>query len=94
MHCLFAAVDGQIFKLVTQRLFTLPDDTLVYPGHDYRGHTVSTIKEQKMRQVQIVAGSLVLLGTLLGAFVSPWFLILSGLVGAELNLRESQETER
>ncbi|MEC4805235.1 MAG: rhodanese-like domain-containing protein [Jaaginema sp. PMC 1080.18] len=37
-----------------------------------------------MRQVQIVAGSLVLIGTLLGAFVSPWFLILSGFVGAGL----------
>ncbi|MEB3830798.1 rhodanese-like domain-containing protein [Phormidium sp. CCY1219] len=37
-----------------------------------------------MRQVQIVAGSLVLTGTLLGAFVSPWFLILSGFVGAGL----------
>jgi len=37
-----------------------------------------------MRQVQIVAGSLVLLGTLLGAFVSPWFLILGGFVGAGL----------
>jgi rhodanese-related sulfurtransferase len=37
-----------------------------------------------MRQVQIVAGSLVLLGVLLGAFVSPWFLLLSGFVGAGL----------
>lgn len=37
-----------------------------------------------MRQVQIVAGSLVLTGTLLGAFVSPWFLILSGFMGAGL----------
>ncbi|AKG21173.1 rhodanese-like domain-containing protein [Calothrix sp. 336/3] len=37
-----------------------------------------------MRQVQIVAGSLVLAGTLLGAFVSPWFLLLSGFVGAGL----------
>lgn len=37
-----------------------------------------------MRQVQIVAGSLVLLGTLLGAFLSPWFLLLSGFVGAGL----------
>ncbi|WP_066380444.1 MULTISPECIES: rhodanese-like domain-containing protein [unclassified Anabaena] len=37
-----------------------------------------------MRQVQIVAGSLVLTGTLLGAFVSPWFLILSGFVGGGL----------
>jgi rhodanese-related sulfurtransferase len=37
-----------------------------------------------MRQVQIVAGSLILTGTLLGAFVSPWFLILSGFVGGGL----------
>ncbi|MFW6295691.1 MAG: rhodanese-like domain-containing protein [Halothece sp.] len=35
-----------------------------------------------MRQVQIVAGTLILLGTGLGAFVSPWFLLLSGFVGA------------
>jgi rhodanese-related sulfurtransferase len=37
-----------------------------------------------MRQVQIVTGSLILTGTLLGAFVSPWFLLLSGFVGAGL----------
>lgn len=37
-----------------------------------------------IRQVQIVAGSLVVTGTLLGAFVSPWFLLLSGFVGAGL----------
>jgi rhodanese-related sulfurtransferase len=37
-----------------------------------------------MRQVQIVAGSLVVIGTVLGAFVSPWFLILSGFVGSGL----------
>lgn len=38
---------GALYDGVTQRLFTLPDDTLVYPGHDYRGHTVSTIREEK-----------------------------------------------
>jgi len=37
-----------------------------------------------MRQVQIVAGSLILTGTLLGAFVAPGFLFLSGFVGAGL----------
>lgn len=31
-----------------QRLLSLPDDTLVYPGHDYRGQTVSTVKEEKL----------------------------------------------
>ena len=38
---------GSLFDAITQRLFTLPDETLVYPGHDYRGHTVSTIGEEK-----------------------------------------------
>ncbi|MCL1490049.1 MAG: rhodanese-like domain-containing protein [Pseudanabaena sp. Salubria-1] len=36
------------------------------------------------RQVQIVAGSLVLLGTGLGVFVSPGFFLLSGFVGGGL----------
>lgn len=36
------------------------------------------------RQVQIVAGSLVAIGTGLGVLVSPWFLLLSGFVGCGL----------
>jgi rhodanese-related sulfurtransferase len=36
------------------------------------------------RQVQIVAGLLVLVGTILGAMVSPAYLLLSGFVGAGL----------
>lgn len=38
---------GTLYDSVTNRLFSLPDDTLVYPAHDYRGHTVSTIGEEK-----------------------------------------------
>ncbi|MCG8543348.1 MAG: MBL fold metallo-hydrolase [Alphaproteobacteria bacterium] len=29
------------------KLLTLPEDTLVYPAHDYKGDTVSTIAEEK-----------------------------------------------
>lgn len=36
------------------------------------------------RQVQIAAGSLIVLGAVLGTTVSPWFHALSGLVGAGL----------
>jgi len=36
------------------------------------------------RQVHFVSGSLILLGTLLAAVVSPWFLLLHGLIGADL----------
>ncbi len=38
---------GVLFDSVTQRLFTLPEETLVYPAHDYRGCTVSTIGEER-----------------------------------------------
>jgi rhodanese-related sulfurtransferase len=37
-----------------------------------------------MRQVQIAAGSLVLLGVILAVLVSPWFMALSAFVGAGL----------
>lgn len=37
-----------------------------------------------MRQVQIAAGALILLGVALGAFVNPLFYVLSGFVGAGL----------
>lgn len=45
-----------------------------------------------MRQVQIVAGSLVLIGTLLGVFASPWFLIISSFVGAGLTFAGITDT--
>ena len=39
---------------------------------------------EMMRQVQIAAGGMVLLGTILGAIVSPLFYVLAGFVGAGL----------
>lgn len=36
-----------LFRSVHEQIFTLPDSTLIYPGHDYRGHTVSTVLEEK-----------------------------------------------
>lgn len=38
---------GTLFDSVTQKLFTLPDSTMVYPGHNYIGLTTSTIGEEK-----------------------------------------------
>ncbi len=45
---------GQLYDSVTQKLFTLADETLVYPGHDYRGLTVSTIGEEKQHNPRFV----------------------------------------
>ncbi len=38
---------GALYDSITQRLFSLPDDTRVYPGHDYKGNTFSTIGAEK-----------------------------------------------
>jgi sulfur dioxygenase len=45
---------GLMYDNVTQKLFTLPEETLVYPGHDYRGHLVSTIGEEKQYNPRFV----------------------------------------
>jgi glyoxylase-like metal-dependent hydrolase (beta-lactamase superfamily II) len=40
---------GAMYDSVTARLFTLPGETLVFPGHDLEGRTVSTIGEERRR---------------------------------------------
>ena len=38
---------GDSWDSITGKLFVLPDDTLVYPAHDYKGWTVSSLGEEK-----------------------------------------------
>ena len=47
---------GRLYASITQRLFTLPDDTLVFPGHDYQGRQRSTIGEQKRHNPRLRTG--------------------------------------
>ena len=35
------------YESIFGRLLRLPDETLVYPAHDYKGDTVSTIGEER-----------------------------------------------
>lgn len=44
---------GALYDSVHRRLFTLPDDTRVYPAHDYNGHTVSTIGHEKRHNARL-----------------------------------------
>ena len=44
----FAGGDsGAQYDAIAGKLFTLPDETIVYPAHDYRGNTSSTIGQEK-----------------------------------------------
>lgn len=36
-----------LFRSVRERILSLPDETLLWPGHDYRGATVSTVAEER-----------------------------------------------
>jgi len=36
-----------LFRSVRERIFALPDACLVYPGHDYRGLTATSVGEEK-----------------------------------------------
>jgi sulfur dioxygenase len=36
-----------------ERLLTLPEDTTLYPGHDYKGWTSSTLKEEKQHNPRL-----------------------------------------
>jgi sulfur dioxygenase len=44
---------GALYDAIYARLFTLPDDTRVYPAHDYHGRTSSTIGEEKRCNTRI-----------------------------------------
>jgi glyoxylase-like metal-dependent hydrolase (beta-lactamase superfamily II) len=46
-----------LYDSITKKLFTLPDDTFVYPGHDYKGMNLSTIKEEKQFNPRIKIGT-------------------------------------
>ena len=39
---------GTLYDSITQQLFALPDDTLVYPGHDFNGRSYSTIADERL----------------------------------------------
>lgn len=50
----FAAGDsGQQYDSITVKLFMLPDETLLFPAHDYRGNTQSTIGYEKRHNPRV-----------------------------------------
>lgn len=42
-----------LYRSVTEKLFSLPDDHLVYPGHDYNDRRVSCIGQEKARNPRL-----------------------------------------
>ncbi len=53
------------------KLLCLPDETLVYPGHDYRGFTVSTIGEEKAHNPRLTVNGAREYASLMGGLGLP-----------------------
>lgn len=47
-----------LYQSLTQVLFALPDDTTVWPGHDYQGRTHSSIGAEKQNNARVAGKSL------------------------------------
>jgi len=45
-----------LYYSIHRKLFTLPDEYLVYPGHDYHNRFVSSIGQEKMRNPRLGSG--------------------------------------
>lgn len=45
-----------LYRSITTQLFTLPDACFLYPGHDYKGRTVTTVAEEKRHNPRVGGG--------------------------------------
>ena len=48
---------GELYDSLHNKLFTLVDDTTVWPGHDYKGEHVSTIGREKLENPRYAGNS-------------------------------------
>lgn len=42
-----------LYDVIITKIFTLPDSTKIYPGHDYKGQQVSTVGEEKQHNPRL-----------------------------------------
>jgi sulfur dioxygenase len=46
----------ELYRSIHDRLFTLPGATLIYPGHDYKGRTASSVDEERRHNPRLGGG--------------------------------------
>lgn len=47
---------GQLYDSINKQIFSLPDEVIVYPGHDYNGNTQSTVGEERKNNKRLGGG--------------------------------------
>ena len=45
-----------LYRSIQEKIFTLPDDTIIWPGHDYRGMSFSSVGEEKRHNPRVGSG--------------------------------------
>ena len=85
----YAAYDSLFNKVLK-----LPDDTLVYPGHDYKGQTVSTIGEERRFNPRLQVASAKEYADVMSALKLPNPRLMDVAVPANLRCGERREAPR
>lgn len=62
---------AQLWHSITERLFALPPETEVWPGHDYRGRTHSSIGSERASNPRFVGQTLETFTALMGSLNLP-----------------------
>lgn len=75
-----------LYTSVTTRLFTLPDETKVWPAHDYEGRSASTIGWEKKHNVRLAGSNRSDFITLMGSLNLPMPRLIDIAVPANQNL--------
>jgi rhodanese-related sulfurtransferase len=47
---------GVLFRSVHEQIFSLPDECQLYPAHDYKGATVTTVREERLYNPRLARG--------------------------------------
>lgn len=77
---------GALYDSVTNKLFALPDATRVWPGHDYKGQSVSTIGWEKRHNARLANRSREDFARLMGELNLPRPRLIDVAVPANRNL--------
>ncbi len=62
---------ADLYRSITTLLFALPDDTLVWPGHDYQGRSHTTIGSEKSSNARVAGRTLAEFVALMDALNLP-----------------------
>ena len=47
---------AMLYRSIHEKIFTLPDETLIYPGHDYQHRRVSSVGQERERNPRLGGG--------------------------------------